>query len=183
MTDTPDLHRRVAAAIDSLRDNGGIYAMDDAERDRITDAVLAAIRPELVRLRRERDQAASALSYEQVCKALEECRASVAAVEAAAARVRETRVPSRALDAAVDHEPAVHDYRRGHRTWGHNLVVHSSDDGTLRASGWGRGVHRGDHLLVDNDGRPARLEVTDIEYLPDPSDMWRGGLRPVKEAP
>lgn len=41
----PGLRDQIAGAVDRLRDSGGVYAIDDPERDRIADAVLAVVQP------------------------------------------------------------------------------------------------------------------------------------------
>jgi hypothetical protein len=49
----PGLREQYAAAIDALRDNGGVYSIDDPERDRLADAVLNVRDAELQQLRAE----------------------------------------------------------------------------------------------------------------------------------
>ncbi|MCX5239757.1 hypothetical protein OG824_31610 [Streptomyces prunicolor] len=91
---------------------------------------------------------------------------------------RRKTAPPDPLPAPVREPPRVHDYTRGHLGWGHDYVVHHDPDDLerLRVSGWGLGIERGDHLLIDYSGQRSRYEVAHIEYHRDPRDMWAADL-------
>lgn len=69
-----------------------------------------------------------------------------------------------------------HDYTRRH--WGHDYVVWRvvEDGQCLITSGWGRGISKGDFLIIPNEGGTTRYAVAHIEYKRDPSDMWSADL-------
>jgi hypothetical protein len=69
-----------------------------------------------------------------------------------------------------------HDYTR--RGWGHDFVIWKAEEGGQRliTSGWGRGISKGDFLILPNDGGTTRYAVDTIEYKWDPPDMWSATL-------
>ncbi|WP_019060012.1 hypothetical protein [Streptomyces prunicolor] len=91
-------------------------------------------------------------------------------------RRRETAPPE--PSPAPGRKPRVHDYTRDHLGWGRDYVVHHEPDDLqqLRVSGWGPGIERGDHILIDYGGPRSRYEIAHIEYHPSPRDMWGADL-------
>lgn len=73
-------------------------------------------------------------------------------------------------------KPQTHDYTR--RSWGHDYsitkVLH--DGRELRVTGWGRGLRKGDYLLLPNEGDTTRYCVANVSYYSDPADMWKAVL-------
>lgn len=97
---------------------------------------------------------------------------------------RKTTTPEPAQPVEPARIPDVHDYRPAHLRWGRNIVVHRIDDeGTARISGWGHGIHEGDHLLLGSKGCNGRYEITEIEHHRDPADMWAATIRAVLGTP
>ncbi|MFD8771390.1 hypothetical protein [Streptomyces sp. NPDC059916] len=81
-------------------------------------------------------------------------------------------------------EPRTHDFGPGHRGWGHDYSINKVRDGGqhVDASGWGHDgtlIQEGDYLLLTApDGkRTTRYQVTAIQHLMDPADMWHADLR------
>ncbi len=75
------------------------------------------------------------------------------------------------------HDPVTHDYGPGNRHWGHDYSFTPADGGHRgSATGWGRGIHKGDYLLLANGDRATRYRVVTIRYYTDPSDMWQAQL-------
>lgn len=74
----------------------------------------------------------------------------------------------------------VHDYTRKNRYWGHDIHFRPIDPEGLRlnAGGWGRGIQKGDYILITNPANQAetRYQVESIEYYIDPRDQWHGVL-------
>ena len=67
-----------------------------------------------------------------------------------------------------------HDYGPGQRGRGHDVTITKVRDGgqVIKATGWGRGICPGDYLLLPKGSGRTRYQVTEIEYLMDPDDMW-----------
>ncbi|MEU8829386.1 hypothetical protein [Streptomyces sp900116325] len=79
--------------------------------------------------------------------------------------------------------PRTHDFGPGRRFWGHDYSITKSADGgqQIRASGWGCDgylIKPGDYLLMEATGgkRATRYQVTKIERVMDPPDMWHAEL-------
>lgn len=69
-------------------------------------------------------------------------------------------------------ETQAHDYTR--RRWGHNYEITKIIDGgmTLKISGWGRGISKGDFIILPNGAETTRYQIASIEYHMNPTDMW-----------
>lgn len=67
-----------------------------------------------------------------------------------------------------------HDYRGPHRTWGHDYAVLKVDGLILSISGWGKGIEKGDFILLQSKDvkGETRYQIIEIEYRWDPPDMW-----------
>jgi hypothetical protein len=74
-------------------------------------------------------------------------------------------------------ERPTHDYRKGHRTWGHDLSYRPLPDDKLKATGWGSGLREGDYMLLSNGDSDTRYQIETIRYFGDPKDMWTATLR------
>ena len=82
---------------------------------------------------------------------------------------------------ATQHQGRTHDYRDGHRGWGHDITYRPCDRGgrgtRLNASGWGCGIAAGDYILLSNGDADTRYSVHEISYHSNPADMWRATLK------
>lgn len=70
--------------------------------------------------------------------------------------------------------PVSHDFSR--RGWGHDYAVRRVTRGgqSLEVMGWQTGLKQGDRILLqDGYGRSTRYRIAEIEYYPDPPDMWK----------
>ena len=65
-----------------------------------------------------------------------------------------------------------HDYTK--RYWGHDYTFDPIDKGQKASMmGWGLGIKNGDYILLqDGPDRSTRYQITKIEYMSDPQDMW-----------
>ena len=71
-----------------------------------------------------------------------------------------------------------HDYTR--RYWGHDYTITDVKSGGQRIfmSGWGRGINKGDFLLLESQSadpkanKSTRYKVASARYHADPSDLW-----------
>lgn len=68
-----------------------------------------------------------------------------------------------------------HDYTN--RYWGHDYgITEIINKDTIRMYGWGRGIKKGDFILLENNSHgireSTRYKITAIEYKDDPPDMW-----------
>jgi len=65
-----------------------------------------------------------------------------------------------------------HDYTR--RTWGHDYAVTGiiNKGKRITMTGWGRGIKKGDFLLLENGILSTRYKVLTVFYYSDPADMW-----------
>lgn len=64
-----------------------------------------------------------------------------------------------------------HDYTN--RYWGHDYaVVGIHENNVIALMGWGRGLEKGDFILLDNKGDSTRYKLLKVEYLGNPGDMW-----------
>lgn len=72
--------------------------------------------------------------------------------------------------------PAIHVYTN--RTWGHDFVITEvlQEGRSLCAMGWGRGLKRGDYIILPNEGASTRYQIGLITYFLDPPDMWKAFL-------
>lgn len=65
-----------------------------------------------------------------------------------------------------------HDYT--FRFWGHDYVFDPVDGGIKGdMMGWGDGLQKGDYLILENGEHGSRYQIDSIEYLGNPSDMWK----------
>lgn len=75
-----------------------------------------------------------------------------------------------------------HDFGPGRRHNGHDYAIHRVIDGgkEIRVSGWGcdgRSIQPQDYLLLQNSPeRSTRYQVTEIQHVMDPPDMWHATL-------
>jgi hypothetical protein len=70
-----------------------------------------------------------------------------------------------------------HDYTGGNRRWGHDYTFRPVNSGAAgEAMGWGRGIVRGDYLILENGTGSTRYRVVEIEYFMNPDDMWRASV-------
>lgn len=64
-----------------------------------------------------------------------------------------------------------HDYTQ--RFPGHDYIFRPLEHGKLgQMQGWGRGISKGDYLLLENGRGSTRYQVRSINYYTDPTDMW-----------
>lgn len=69
-------------------------------------------------------------------------------------------------------EPVTHDYTR--RYWGHDFTYTANENGReLTLMIWGPKFNVGDYLILPNKDRTTRYRITFVEWLHDPSDMYR----------
>jgi hypothetical protein len=73
--------------------------------------------------------------------------------------------------------PKTHDFTK--QGWGYATSGWNTKDGGLTVSccGWGRGISRGDYILLKNGSADTRYLFEEIEYYRDPSDMWHAKLK------
>ncbi len=73
--------------------------------------------------------------------------------------------------------PNVHDYCSC-RGWGHDYSIWEKNGDSLKVSGHGEGIERGDYLVLESTGGKGTIwEVEKINYRLDPYDMWWAELR------
>jgi hypothetical protein len=67
-----------------------------------------------------------------------------------------------------------HDYTKNTRGWGHDYAVIGiiNKGKKIVMSGWGKGISKGDFLLLDNGMISTRYRVLTVFYYSDPADMW-----------
>ncbi len=70
-------------------------------------------------------------------------------------------------------ETKTHDYTR--RTFGHDFAITKIFEGGMRVSmmGWGRGISKGDFMILPDGHGTTRYQIASIRYYDNPSDMWR----------
>lgn len=82
-------------------------------------------------------------------------------------------------------ESQVHDYRKGHRGWGHDCTYRPDDNDpmVLHVTGWGRGIEEGDVMLFTGPtGGTSPYKVESLRYFWDPKDMWSMQARYIEGA-
>ncbi len=68
-----------------------------------------------------------------------------------------------------------HDYTK--RYWGHDYTLEPINQGKKgHMMGWGRGIKKGDFLLLENGDDSTRYKVDSINYRSDPPDMWSANV-------
>ena len=64
-----------------------------------------------------------------------------------------------------------HDYTK--RYWGHDFTFSpKSFEASAHMMGWGKGIKKGDYLVLPNTEKTTRYQIMSIEYFTDPPDMW-----------
>jgi hypothetical protein len=71
----------------------------------------------------------------------------------------------------------IHDYRKEKSGFGHDLAAVSlRDDGKIiKASGWGKGIKKGDAFLISfaRHDTWSTYKVVEINYYKNPKDMFK----------
>jgi MioC protein len=69
-----------------------------------------------------------------------------------------------------------HDYTD--RIWGHDFIFRPIDVEGRNATmmGWGKGLEKGDYMILPNQGTTTRYKITAVEYFRDPPDMWKASV-------
>jgi MioC protein len=73
-------------------------------------------------------------------------------------------------------KPKTHNYTKF--VWGEDYVFESLDEGNEGyMTGYGKGIERGDELILSNGTDSFRYRVETIDYYSNPSNMWIAQLK------
>jgi MioC protein len=89
-----------------------------------------------------------------------------------------SRLRINALFGVAKQKPKTHDYRQF--VWGEDYIFESNDSGNGGyMTGQGKGIKRGDYLILSNGTDCYHYQVEQIDYYSNASDIWIALLKKV----